>query len=290
MKGKRLFRAIMVSGVVVLGLLGGKMAQGGEVATRPGVPPVRERFHLYLLIGQSNMAGRGAVEADDKVAHPRVLMLTREDQWVPAVDPLHFDKPGAGVGPGRTFALAMAESDPEVTIGLIPCACGGSPISTWEPGEAWAQTKSHPYDEMLRRARSAMAAGVLKGILWHQGESDSVAGKAEVYAAKLDALVGRIRKDLQVPDVPFLAGGLGRFEGSPWPPAKATVNHALETLPQRVQRTAYVTSEGLTDRGDHVLFDTKSQREFGRRYAKAYLALVSGNVLPAPAAGAGSPR
>jgi len=90
---------------------------------------VDTRFCLYLLIGQSNMAGRGEVEPEDRVAHPRVLALDRENRWAPAVEPIHFDKPIAGVGPGRAFGVAMAERDPSVRIGLIPCAAGGSPIA-----------------------------------------------------------------------------------------------------------------------------------------------------------------
>jgi len=58
----------------------------------------------FLLVGQSNMAGCGTVEAQDKTPHPRVLMLNMADAWVPAIDPLHFDKPAAGVGLGKTFA------------------------------------------------------------------------------------------------------------------------------------------------------------------------------------------
>lgn len=92
--------------------------------------PPKEKFHLFLLAGQSNMAGRGAIAPEDKVPHPRVLMLDRNGNWVPAVDPVHFDKPFAGVGPGRRFAILLAESDPSITVGLIPAACGGSPLST----------------------------------------------------------------------------------------------------------------------------------------------------------------
>ena len=100
--------------------------------------PAKEQFHLYLLAGQSNMAGRGIVTEQDREAHPRVLMFTQEGTWAPAVDPLHFDKPIAGVGPGRTFGIAVAERDPTITIGLIPSAVGGSPIATWAPG-GWHQ-------------------------------------------------------------------------------------------------------------------------------------------------------
>jgi hypothetical protein len=66
--------------------------------------PPKEKFHLILLVGQSNMGGRGTVEAQDKTPHPRVLMLNKANEWVPAIDPLHFDKAAAGVGLGKTFA------------------------------------------------------------------------------------------------------------------------------------------------------------------------------------------
>ena len=79
-----------------------------------------------LLTGQSNMAGRGVVTPEDKIPHPRVLMQNKEGEWVPAVDPVHYDKSSAGVGPARTFAIELAESDPAITVGLIPAACGGS--------------------------------------------------------------------------------------------------------------------------------------------------------------------
>ena len=115
----------------------------GEV--EPQIPPDRADFHLFLLVGQSNMAGRGKVEQQDREPHPRILMLNKERTWVPAVDPLHFDKPNiVGVGLGRTFALDYADQHPEATIGLIPCAVGGSPISAWEPGGYHEQTKTHP--------------------------------------------------------------------------------------------------------------------------------------------------
>ncbi|MFC1763010.1 sialate O-acetylesterase [Planctomycetota bacterium] len=81
-------------------------------------PAVVKSLDLYLLIGQSNMAGRGTVEPQDLEAHPRVLSLNKENQWIPAVDPIHFDKSIAGVGPGRTFGLTLAEHAPTARIGL----------------------------------------------------------------------------------------------------------------------------------------------------------------------------
>jgi Carbohydrate esterase, sialic acid-specific acetylesterase len=239
--------------------------------------PPRERFHLFLLVGQSNMAGRGKVADEDRQPHPRVLMLTRDNHWAPAVAPLHFDKPGiAGVGIGRTFGFQIAEANKGVTVGLIPCAVGGSPIASWEPGAFYAPTNSHPYDDAIRRARQAMKAGVLKGILWHQGESDSTPGKAEVYEKKLHELIARLRKDLDAPDVPFIAGQMGQFPGAPWSDAKKLVDQAQRDLPKHVAHTAFVPSDGLTHKGDKIHFNSKSYHEFGRRYAAAYLKLASG--------------
>ena len=75
----------------------------------PALPP-KEKFHLFLLVGQSNMAGRGVVSPADNAPHPRVLMLTKAGTWVPAVDPLHFDKPTAvGVGLGVDYAIYMLD-------------------------------------------------------------------------------------------------------------------------------------------------------------------------------------
>ena len=231
-----------------------------------------ENLHLFLLVGQSNMAGRGAVEPEDRVAHPRVLTLDRSDHWVPAVDPIHFDKPFAGVGLGRTFGIAMAERHPDAVIGLIPRAAGGSFISSWEPGAYWEQTNSHPYDDAIRRAKVAMQYGRLKGILWHQGESEAEPGLAEVYEQKLHALIQRFRHDLAAPDVPFIVGQMGRY--MTWNDALQRVNLAHESLPGKVPHTAFVSSDGLTPMADQVHFDAASLREFGRRYAAAYTRLT----------------
>lgn len=245
-------------------------APGDEAAS---LPP-RERFHLFLLIGQSNMAGRGKVAEQDRKPHPRVLTLNKDGCWKPATDPLHFDKPHVvGVGLGRSFGIRIADSDRQVTVGLIPCAVGGSPISSWEPGGHHRQTKSHPYDAAIRRTKLALKSGTLKGILWHQGESDSNPGQAEVYEQRLHALVGRLRKELNTPKVPFIAGQLGQFAERPWNDAKKLIDAAHQNLPGKTPHTAFVKSTNLQHNGDQVHFDAASYRKLGRRFAKAYLQL-----------------
>lgn len=228
----------------------------------------KEPFHLYLLIGQSNMAGRGIVEDQDRTPHPRVFVLNKNDEWVPATDPIHFDKPIAGVGPGLTFGKVMAEYNPDVRIGLIPCAAGGSSITKWKAGEWFEQTNSKPYDDAIRRTQTAMKDGVLKGIIWHQGEGDSNEENAQEYGTRLEALIQTLRKDLGVPDVPFIAGELATFYTSKNEYARI-VNNELTRLPENVDNTACVSSGGLTPMQDGVHFDSRSARELGRRYAEA---------------------
>lgn len=235
--------------------------------------PAKEQFQLFLLVGQSNMAGRGLVEEQDRTPDKRVLMFNKAGEWLPAVDPMHWDKPVAGVGLGRSFAKAVAEARPGVTVGLIPCAVGGSPIDAWQPGFYYEPTKSYPWDDAMRRAKAAMPSGVLKGILWHQGESDSTDALAPGYEAKLHDLIARMRHELGAEEVPFIVGQLGVFESAPWKEPRKVVDKAHRDLPRKVKLTAFVSAEGLKDKGDQTHFDSPSYRELGRRYAAAYLGM-----------------
>lgn len=242
--------------------------------------PPKEKLHLYLLVGQSNMAGRGKVEPQDQMPHPRILMLDKQDQWRPAIDPLHFDKPPVvGVGLGSQFAREIVADDPQVVIGLIPCAVGGSPIATWQPGGYHAQTKSHPYDDALRRAKLALQVGQLRGILWHQGESDCQAELVPVYEQQLHDLIARFRQELNAPRVPFILGQLGQFPERPWNTYHQQIDAIHQRVPERVPMTAFVRSDGLKHNGDHVHFDAASYREFGKRYAAVYRQLASTKLL-----------
>ncbi len=241
--------------------------------------PPKEKFHLFLLVGQSNMAGRGKIAEQDRKPIPHVVKLSQAGKWVPAVDPLHFDKPPiVGVGLGRSFAAEVARhvtaDDPQVMIGLIPCAVGGSPIASWEPGGYHASTKTHPWDDAMVRAKRALQDGTLKGILWHQGESDAKPKLAEVYEQKLHTLIARFRSELDAPAVPFIAGQMGQFPERPWDASRKQVDAAHRNLPEKVSGTAFVVSDGLTHKGDEVHFDAKSYRTLGRRYAQAFLQLA----------------
>ena len=243
-------------------------------AQGPVSPPADAKLDLFLLVGQSNMSGRGKPEAQDKVPNPRVWMLTASMEWVPAVDPMHFDKPKvAGVGPGRTFGIAVAEAEPGVSVGLVPCAVGGTSIEQWRKG-------GKLYGDAIERAKAAMAHGTFKAILWHQGESDANPAKHAGYPAKLMALVADFRRDLGLPDVPFIVGQLGPFHEKASPGTDA-FNAQLAAFAATEPRCACVSSDGLTSIGDNTHFDAASQREFGRRYAAAYLKMAGNAKTPA---------
>lgn len=243
-------------------------------ATAPSATPARPApMQIYLLAGQSNMAGRGVVAEADRKVHPNVFALDRAQKWVPAVDPIHFDKSVAGVGPGRSFGLAVASANPNVAIGLVPAAVGGSPIRSWEPGALDSATNTHPYDDAIARARVAMQSGELKAILWHQGESDGNAAQAPLYEQRLRALIERFRRDLGNPSLPFLIGQLGRFDGVPWSPARERVDSAHRALAREMPNVAFVPANGLTHKGDQIHFSAESARELGMRYAEVWLRL-----------------
>lgn len=231
------------------------------------------KVHLYVLAGQSNMAGRGKVEAIDTLINPHILMFNKEEQWVPAREPLSFDKPKvAGVGPGFAFANAMFQADPSADIYLIPCAVGGTRIDLWQPGAYDSATKTHPYDDAIRRIKHAMPAGELKGIIWHQGESDCNPALSGTYEKKLRDLITRFRNDLGKPQLPFIVGEIAHFRVLP-NPDKEKVNQAIKTVAVTTPYSGYVETHGLQHRGDTLHFDSPSAREIGKRYAAAMRAV-----------------
>ena len=246
-------------------------AQRGPVDQTRSAEPARK--HIYLLIGQSNMAGRGAIEEEDRTPHPRAFRLNYSNVWEIAIEPITEDRAPKtlGVGPSLAFGKIMAEKNPNAVIGLVPCAVGGTPLSRWSRG-------GDLYSNALVRAKIALRDGTLKGILWHQGENDSThLETAQTYEDRLIKMIGDLREDLGAPEVPFVVAQIGEFLYSRKDPSKTPharmINAALANIPKRVSNTACVKSTGLTHKGDEVHFDTKSEREMGRRFAAEMLKL-----------------
>lgn len=245
------------------------------------LPAGLERLDLFLLIGQSNMKGRG-IMPDQPSRDPRVILMhLRDDRWYVARHPLHLTgnaqtfqgADNAGVGPGLAFAQAVIARDPKVRVGLVPCAVGGSPIAQWQKG-------AKLYDEALRRAKLALtqtarAQARVRAALWLQGEADATAERLPIHEAKLLKLVDDLRADLESPRLPFIACTIGEMRPDEGESRKADMNRLLLSLPQKRPHTACVDARDLkTHIGDRVHFDTAAQEEIGRRYAQKYFALV----------------
>jgi hypothetical protein len=216
-------------------------------------------------MGQSNMVGRDTSTMASQVDNPHILALSEDGEWVVARDPLHA-KNGRiepGVGPGMTFAVEMLKANPGRTIGLVPCAVGGTGLSRWVKG-------ADLYQKAVERAKIAAQAGVIKGMLWHQGESDTnSASNADSYQDRLTQMFKDLRSDLGLPGMPIVVGQLGEFLTVEKYPFVNTVRATLKRIPSLVANTGYADSAGLSDKGDQLHFSAAAQKEFGSRYAKA---------------------
>lgn len=231
----------------------------------------KNKKDLFLLIGQSNMAGRAPILPSTSDPNDKIWMIDSNDNWVAAKNPIHFDKPTAvGVGPGLSFAQTVLEASNQKEIGLIPCAVGGSGIDDWQPGAKHSQTGIYAYDEMLARVKKAKKNGKIKAILWHQGEQDSTPEKSEVYEEKLIQFFKRLRKDIGVKKTPIIIATLGDFYTRTNPNAHK-INAIISSIPAKLKKVYVISSSELTDKGDKVHFGTDAQKELGKRYAKKYL-------------------
>ena len=233
-------------------------------------PPSRKSFHIYLLMGQSNMVGRDTRQLGSQVDNPRVLALDGEGRWVMAREPMHVG--GTGLGPGIPFALEMLKADPKTTIGLVPCAVGGTPLRRWVKG-------ADLYEAAVSRARTAARGGVLKGVLWHQGESDTDKQRnAETYETRLAQMFRDLRQDLGLADLPIVVGQLGDFLTAEKYPYVETVRGAIGHIPSVVAGVGVADSTGLSHKGDSLHFSADAEKELGARFARSMLELQKRRV------------
>ena len=214
----------------------------------------RQNLHIYLLIGQSNMAGRAPFTDEEGGPVERCYLLDGEGQWEPAQNPLNRhstirkDLSMQKLGPGYSFAKTMLNKNKDISIGLVVNAKGGSKIEEWGKGTPF-------YKDALRRVKVAQKSGALRGILWHQGESNSK--NPTGYLEKLKALIADLRNDLGMADLPFIAGQINNI------PA---INDQIAKLPEVLPFTGFASSKGLKAK-DRWHFDSTSVKLLGMRYA-----------------------
>ena len=246
-----------------------KNSKGDGNAVNYGMGSGLEARQIYLLIGQSNMAGRAPVEEEDEVPIEGCELFNGNGEWEPATNPLNrYSTIGKNLsiqklGPGYGFAKRWRELHPNTPLGLVVNARGGTKIAEWGKGTDY-------YNQAVARLKAAQADGSrLGGILWHQGEGDS--RRTETYLDSLSTLFADLRSDLNAPDLPFVAGLL-EMDDRDFGKSPRLINEVLLTLPSVVPNTAVASTEGLlTMDGTH--FDSASQRELGKRYAEALFSL-----------------
>ncbi len=227
-------------------------------------------YDVFLLIGQSNMSGRGyMIEADTLSDIEGVYILNQEGEIVPARNPLNqYSTVGKSystqqISPGFSFSEKIYEQTGRKIL-LVVNARGGTNISSWAKGN----DKTKYYSEAVRRAKQAMEHGELKAILWHQGGADSSDENIKKYMPKLSALVSDLRSDLGE-DIFFVAGELGRWKI----PRSTNFNAMMQGMTEQIPNTALVSSEDCVSRADDSdpHFDRDSQIIMGQRYADKVL-------------------
>ena len=224
----------------------------------------------FLMLGQSNMAGRGDFGEVEEIKNPLCKML-RNGRWQTMSEPINPDRQifGAfhsGVGLAASFADEYAKHFNEA-VGLIPCADGGTSIREWQPGDFL-------FDHALAQARLAIRSSDIIGILWHQGENDSFdEDSVSHYSERFRNTMDTLKRELGLGDgVPVIIGELGEFLVD-YEDGKCRyykqINEILREL--SVEYGAFVSAKGLSCKLDAVHFDSASYREFGKRYFEAYL-------------------
>lgn len=236
-----------------------------------------DEYDVFLLIGQSNMAGRGTMLPED-LAGPieGVYLLDTEGKVVPATNPLNQystirkDIKHQQINPGVGFSKKVHAATGRKIL-LVVNARGGSNINEWVKGKVSSDVGLAFYDEAVRRTKQATAHGTLRGILWHQGESNS--SNPTGYMDKLKTLVSGLRSELNAPTVPFIAG-----EIAPWHSNRDKFNPIIRTIATEIPNSDWVSSEGcdmLKDESDPH-FGRNGQLLLGERYAEKILRMVYG--------------
>jgi hypothetical protein len=245
---------------------------------------VDSTFHIYLMFGQSNMEGAGTIEAQDRVTNARVLMmqdltctnLSREyGRWYTAAPPLN--RCWSGLGPGNSFGRMLGEQAPDsITIGLINASVSGCNIFIYKkgcPDGLDEISKGIPFDcgytWLLDLAKRAQQSGVIKGILFHQGETNTADPN---WKYTVQQIVKDLKADLGLGDIPFLAGELLYAKYSSCCSAH---NAEIAKLPSLIPN-AHVISAWELPGADVAHFTSSSYRTLGERYARKMLQLVYG--------------
>jgi hypothetical protein len=251
-----------------------------------------QKFYIFLCLGQSNMEGNAKFEYQDTTVDKRFQVLQAVDcpdlkrtkgSWYTAVPPLSRCK--TGLTPADYFGRSMVAHLPgDVKVGVINVAVGGCKIELFDKDNyqsyvstapQWMtgminQYNGNPYARLVELAKIAQKDGVIKGILLHQGESNT---GDTLWPQKVNAVYSNLIRDLnlQSASVPLLAGEVVHAEQGG---VCASMNNIIAKLPQIIPNAHVVSSKGCSDAADNLHFDAAGYRELGKRYAEKMLFLL----------------
>lgn len=246
-------------------------------------------FHIYLAFGQSNMEGQGNIEQQDKTVDKRFQMMATVDNcngrklgtWNDAIPPLA--NCSGKLGPADYFGRTMVEKTPEgIKIGVVVVAVAGCDIglflkdkyTSYTGGQSWYTERvnaygGNPYGRLIEMAKKAQEDGVIKGIIFHQGETNA---GSQSWPGDVKKVYDNIISDLGLGDnIPFLAGEVLRSGVS------SGANSNVAKLPQQSKNFYVVSSEGFNQAlgdGQNVHFTSQEYRDFGKRYAEKMLEVL----------------
>jgi len=231
----------------------------------------KENIWVFIMAGQSNMAGRGIVEPEDTVSDKRIFSINKDGQIIIAKEPLHFYEPErTGLDCGLSFAKTLIKKIPDsVSLLIIPTAIGGSSIRQWLGDSVFRNVKL--FSNFLSKVEIAKQNGVIKGILWHQGESDANEKNIPLHKERLHLLFSKFRTAIGNKELPVLLGELGSFSENPV--NFNLINKTIHDYVAEDKNSAVISTKDLKDKGDHLHFDSKGQRTMGERFAKGYLSM-----------------
>ena len=235
-------------------------------------PRKKNNVWVFILAGQSNMAGRGQVDPEDTISHERILTINSSGQVIRAREPLHFYEPRmAGLDCGLSFGRTLIEHIPDsVTILLLPTAVGGSSIDQWLGDSVHREVRL--LSNFRDKVQIGRREGVIKGILWHQGENDARPGYISVYKDKLAKLFTVFRELAQDKSLPVFMGELGAFPKNS--ENRARINAAIHEYASDDAHARVIPTGDLNHKGDETHFDSRGLRTMGVRFARAYLDYV----------------
>jgi len=254
------------------------------------------KFYIFLCIGQSNMEGNARIESQDTIVDKRFQVLAAVDcpelgrakgNWYTAVPPLCRCR--TGLTPADYFGRTMVANLPDKSrVGVINVSVAGCKIELFDKDnfQSYASTApswmtniikeygGNPYGRLVEMAKLAQKDGVIKGILLHQGESNT---NDTLWTKKVKVVYDNLIKDLNLKPkkVPLLAGEVVNADQGG---VCASMNLIIAELPQTIPNSYVISSNGCTDSRDNLHFNAEGYRKLGKRYAARMLSIMGYNI------------